>query len=115
VSGYDLDAAIRRNRKNDYSFIALIAGDKKRTPHSSTYYDNSNFHMFSVGYGRSILPGVEFETSVAQISREKGGTDDRIAPLYTFRIKKPVNPSLTMDADVTWSSRGVRTHSWIPE
>lgn len=100
TSGYDIDASLRRNRKGDYSFVSLIAGNKKRTPHSSTYYDSSDFRMFSVGYGRTILPGVEFETSVAQITRDKGGADDRIAPLYTIRIKKPVNPSLTMDADV---------------
>lgn len=100
ISGWDIDTAYRRNSKRAYSFVSLVAGLKQRTPHSSTYWDQSNFSMLSVGYGKTILPGLELETSLAQISREKGSNDDRIAPLYTVRMKTPINPSVTVDAYV---------------
>lgn len=100
VSGYNLDAAYRRNSKNAYSVLALIAGSKKRAPHASTYYDSAGFRMVSAGYGRAVLPGVELEAAVAHITREKDTEDTRITPLYTARLKKPINPSVTVDADV---------------
>lgn len=101
LSGYDLDTYYRLNGNRSYRFASYVAGNRKRTPASSTYYDSSDFRMASVGYGRVIMPGVELETSVAHIAREKGdGTDERIAPLYTIRMQKPFSTALTMNADV---------------
>lgn len=100
VYGYNLDAAYRRNGKHSYSFVALVAGVKKRTPHANSYYDESSFSMLSAGYGRAILPGLELETSLAQIALDKDGSDNRITPLYSIRMKTPINPSVIMDADV---------------
>lgn len=100
ISGFDLDAYYRRNKNKTYSFASLVAGNRKRTPASAAYYDSSDFRMFSVGYGKSILPGLEVETAIAHVAREKGVADERIAPLYTIRVRKPVSTAVTMDADV---------------
>lgn len=100
ISGYDLDTYYRANNKNAYRFASFVAGNRKRTPASSAYYDSSDFRMLSVGYGRPILPGVELETAIAHIAREKNGTDDRVTPLYTIRVQKPVSTALALTADV---------------
>lgn len=100
VSGYDLDTAYRVNGKKSYRFVSLVAGNRRRTPHQASYYDSSDFQMLSVGYGKTLLPGLEFETALAHIARDKGASDDRIAPLYTLRMKAPINPSLLVDADI---------------
>lgn len=100
MSGYDLDTYFRLNSSNAYRFASFVAGSRKRTPVSSSYYDSSDFRMLSAGYGRSVLPGVDLEASIAHIVREKEGTDDRITPMYTIRMKKPVSTSVVMDADV---------------
>lgn len=100
ISGYNLDTEFRRNGKNNYRFVSVLAGLKKRSPHSVSYWDESKYSIFSVGYGKTVLPGLELEVALAQINQEKEDESHRITPLYSLRMKSPLNPSLTLDADM---------------
>lgn len=101
ITGHDLDLYYRLKSNGSYRFASFESGNRRRTPSSAVYYDNTKFQRASVGYGRTIMPGVELETAITHISRIKEDTEDeRFAPLYTLRVKQPIGSAVTMTADV---------------
>jgi len=99
ITTFTLDTEYRHNGKNAYHFLSAIVNTKARTPHSSSYYDEAGYYMFSGGYGKRILPGVDLEAAMAYITQRKGDTDRRMTPVYSLRLKTPITHSVSLDSD----------------
>lgn len=100
VTHFNLDAAYRRDGKNNYRFISGLANIKRRSPYTSAYGDGYGYYMLSAGYGRTLFPGLDCEAALAEITQHKRTiTDRRITPVYTLRLKSALTPSVTLDSD----------------
>lgn len=99
VSSFNLDTEYRQMYKNTYRFVAAVANYRYRSPHSLNYFDKSGYHMLSAGYGKTVLPGIDCDVALAQITQHRGDVDRRITPVYTLSVRKPLTSSLTLDTD----------------
>lgn len=99
VSTFNLDTEFRQKGQNSYRFISAVANLRNRSPHTSSYFDKSGYHMISAGYGRTILHGVDCEIALAHITQQRGSVDRRVTPVYTLRMRSPLSSSMTLDCD----------------
>ncbi len=99
TSTFNLDTEYRHKGKDTYQFVSAVVSTKTRSPHSKNYYDRAGYHMFSAGYGKAILPGVDLEAAVAYIAQDRGDIDRRMTPVYALRLKTPLSSAMTLDSD----------------
>lgn len=99
ISTFNFDTGYRHDGKNAYQFISAVANKKSRSPRSSAYYNEAGYYMFSAGYGRTIMPGVDLEAAAAYITRNRGDVDRRLTPVCSLRLKTPLSSSMILDSD----------------
>lgn len=99
ITSYSLDAQYRHDGKNSYRFVSAAANIKSRKPHTSSQYDQAGYYMVTTGYGKTVLPGLECEIGLADITQEREEVDHRVTPVYSLRLKTPLSSSLILDGD----------------
>lgn len=100
VSTFNLDSEYRSIGKDSYRFISAAAHLRTRSPHSSSYYDNSGYHLVSAGYGKKIMNGTDLEIALAHIAQRRDDTERRLAPVCSLRIKTPLSSAINFDSDI---------------
>ena len=100
VSTFNLDSEYRSIGKDSYRFVSAAAHLRARSPHSSSYYDNSGYHLISAGYGKKIMNGTDLELAIAHIAQRRDDVERSLAPVCSLRIKTPLSSAMNFDSDI---------------
>lgn len=96
---FTLDAQYRRDHGRGYRFVSAAANVRRRSPHSSVYFDKSGYYMVLGGVGRSVTPALEAELALAKITRYEEQVDNRITPVYSLRLRTDLTNAVVLDGD----------------
>lgn len=94
---YTLDSQYRAEGEKNYRFIYAVAGLRNRTPPEGVYTPRSDFSLLGVGVGKAVLPGLESEFALANITTHNNKTERQVNMVYSLRSKLGITQAMTLD------------------